>query len=52
MGSYEEFAQVTGLVDHGLPVYVDEVFDRADYPKALERLRQGEQLGKIVLRHE
>ncbi|HEY8526139.1 MAG TPA: zinc-binding dehydrogenase [Acidimicrobiales bacterium] len=51
MGSYEEFAQVTRLVDQGLPVYVDEVFDRADYPKALERLRRGEQLGKIVLRH-
>jgi hypothetical protein len=27
------------------------VFDRADYPKALERHRRGEQLGKIVLRH-
>ena len=34
-----------------LPVQVDEVFDRADYPAALERLRQGEQLGKVVLRH-
>jgi NADPH:quinone reductase-like Zn-dependent oxidoreductase len=52
MGSYEEFADVTRLVDQGLPVQVDEVFARSDYPKALERLRQGEQLGKIVLRHE
>jgi zinc-binding alcohol dehydrogenase/oxidoreductase len=52
MGSYEEFAEVTRLVDQGLPVHVDEVFARSDYPKALERLRQGEQLGKIVLRHE
>ena len=52
MGSYEEFDQVTRLVDQGLPVHVDEVFARSDYPKALERLRQGEQLGKIVLRHE
>jgi zinc-binding alcohol dehydrogenase/oxidoreductase len=52
MGSYEEFDQVTRLVDQGLPVQVDEVFARADYPKALERLRQGEQLGKVVLRHE
>jgi NADPH:quinone reductase-like Zn-dependent oxidoreductase len=51
MGSYEEFAQVTGLVGQGLPVQVDEVFDLADYPKALERLEAGAQLGKIVLRH-
>jgi NADPH:quinone reductase-like Zn-dependent oxidoreductase len=51
MGSYEEFAQVTDLVNQGLPVQVDEVFDLADYPKALERLRAGAQLGKIVLRH-
>jgi NADPH:quinone reductase-like Zn-dependent oxidoreductase len=51
MGSYEEFAQVTGLVAQGLPVTVDDVFDLADYPKALERLRGAEQLGKIVLRH-
>jgi len=51
MGSYEEFDAVTRLVAQGLPVAVDEVFDRADYPAALERLRGGEQLGKVVLRH-
>jgi NADPH:quinone reductase-like Zn-dependent oxidoreductase len=51
MGSYQEFADVTRLVEQGLPVHVDEVFDLADYPKALDRLRQGAQLGKIVLRH-
>jgi len=51
MGSYPEFDQVTGLVAAGLPVAVDEVFDRADYPAALERLAAGEQLGKVVLRH-
>ena len=51
MGSYPEFDQVTRLVDMGMPVQVDEVFDRADYPAALERLRRGEQLGKVVLRH-
>jgi zinc-binding alcohol dehydrogenase/oxidoreductase len=51
MGSYPEFAQVTRLVGSGLPVQVDEVFDRSDYPSALERLRRGEQLGKVVLRH-
>ena len=44
--------QVTGLMGQGLPVQVDEVFAREDYPKALERLAQGEQLGKIVLRNE
>ena len=51
MGSYEEFDDVVRLVQQGLPVAVDEVFDRADYPKALDRLASGEQLGKIVLRH-
>jgi zinc-binding alcohol dehydrogenase/oxidoreductase len=51
MGSYPEFDDVTALVGQGLDVHVDEVFDRADYPAALERLRKGEQLGKIVLRH-
>jgi NADPH:quinone reductase-like Zn-dependent oxidoreductase len=51
MGSYQEFAEVTALVAQGVPVQVDEVFPLADYPKALERLEQGEQLGKIVLQH-
>lgn len=51
MGSYEEFASLTALVERGLPVQIDGVFDLVDYPKALDRLEQGEQLGKIVLRH-
>jgi zinc-binding alcohol dehydrogenase/oxidoreductase len=51
MGSYPEFAELTTLVSQGLPVQVDEVVPLADYPKALERLEQGEQLGKIVLQH-
>jgi len=51
MGSYPEFDQVTRLVAQGLPVQVDEVFTRADYPQALERLARGEQLGKVVLSH-
>jgi len=51
MGSYQEFADLTTLVGQGLPVQVDEVVPLADYPKALERLEQGEQLGKIVLQH-
>ena len=51
MGSYPEFDDVTRLVAQGLPITVDEVFDLAGYPTALDRLRQGAQLGKIVLRH-
>jgi len=51
MGSYEEFDAVTRLVAQGLDVAVDEVFDLADYPAALERLRSGEHMGKVVLRH-
>ena len=51
MGSYPEFDEVTALVAQGLDVRVDEVLDRSDYAAALERLRRGEQLGKIVLRH-
>jgi zinc-binding alcohol dehydrogenase/oxidoreductase len=51
MGSYPEFADVTRLVGQGLAVQVDEVVDRADYPAALDRLREGRQLGKVVLRH-
>jgi zinc-binding alcohol dehydrogenase/oxidoreductase len=51
MGSYPEFAEVTALVDQGLTVSVDQVMDLDDYPVALERLREGRQLGKIVLRH-
>ena len=51
MGSYPEFDHVTRLVAQGLPITVDDVFDLEDYPAALERLHQGAQLGKIVLRH-
>ncbi|MCU1396832.1 MAG: hypothetical protein JWM34_5260 [Ilumatobacteraceae bacterium] len=51
LGSYEEFAAVTGLVADGLPITVDRTFALADYASALERLEAGEQLGKIVLEH-
>jgi zinc-binding alcohol dehydrogenase/oxidoreductase len=51
MGSYQEFADVSTLMAHGLPVQIDKVFDLADYPAALDRLEAGDQLGKIVLRH-
>ena len=51
MGSHTEFDEVVRLVNRGLPIAVDQVFDRADYPAALERLASGDQLGKVVLRH-
>ena len=51
MGSYEEFEQVSTLVEHGLPMHIDRTFGIDDYPAALDRLEQGAQLGKIVLLH-
>ena len=51
MGSYQEFAELTALVDKGLDVHVDRVFPLADYPAALAHLEAGEQLGKVVLDH-
>ena len=51
MGSYQEFVELTALVDKGLDVQVDEVLPLSEYPAALARLEAGEQLGKIVLRH-
>jgi D-arabinose 1-dehydrogenase-like Zn-dependent alcohol dehydrogenase len=51
MGSYEEFAEVTRLIDAGVPVQIDRTYPLDQYDEALERLAQGEQLGKIVLTH-
>lgn len=52
MGSYREFDELTGMVERGLPVPVDAVVDGLDaYPEALDRLRAGVQLGKVVVRH-
>ena len=51
MGGYGEFAEVTRLVEQGLPVSVDSTFDLESYPTALERLDAGAQLGKLVLTH-
>ena len=52
MGSYHEFDELTGLVDRGLPVPVDAVVEGLDaYPEALDRLRAGVQLGKVVVLH-
>jgi NADPH:quinone reductase-like Zn-dependent oxidoreductase len=51
MGGYGEFAEVTRLVDQGLPVSVDSSLDLEAYPTALARLEAGAQLGKVVLTH-
>ena len=51
MGGYGEFAEVTRLVEQGLPVSVDSTFDLESYPAALGRLEAGAQLGKVVLQH-
>jgi NADPH:quinone reductase-like Zn-dependent oxidoreductase len=52
MGSYEEFDQLLDLVQQGLPIAIDSVHPLSDYETALAKLERGEQLGKIVLRHE
>jgi zinc-binding alcohol dehydrogenase/oxidoreductase len=49
MGSYQEFAALTRLVEAGLPIRIDRTYPLAEYPTALDRLTNGEQLGKIVL---
>jgi NADPH:quinone reductase-like Zn-dependent oxidoreductase len=52
MGSYQEFLEVTRLVEQGLPVAVDATFGLDEYPRALERLETAAQLGKLVLTHQ
>jgi zinc-binding alcohol dehydrogenase/oxidoreductase len=52
MGSYEEFAEVTRLIDDGVAVHIDRTYPVEQYEQALQRLAQGEQLGKIVLTHQ
>ena len=51
MGSYTEFADVTRLIEAGVPVTIDRVLPLAEYESAIARLEAGEQLGKIVLQH-
>lgn len=51
MGSYEEFDQLLGLVESGLPIEIDSVHRFQDYEEALDRLRRGDHLGKIVIDH-
>ena len=50
-GSQIEFEYVTELIADGLPIIVDDVFPLSEYPAAIERLRTGAQLGKVVLDH-
>lgn len=50
-GSQEEFLHVCGLVEDGLAVVIDQVVPLSEYPAALDRLRRGDQFGKIVLDH-
>jgi len=52
MGSYREFDEVSALVRQGLDIHVDRTYPLDAYMEALVRLEHGEQLGKIVLRHE
>ena len=52
MGAPEEFAALTAAVAAGLEVHIDTELALDEYPAALERLEQGAQLGKIVLRHD
>jgi NADPH:quinone reductase-like Zn-dependent oxidoreductase len=51
MGSYEEFDAVTELVAQGVAVHIDREYPLDEYRDAVTRLQNGEQLGKIVLRH-
>ena len=51
MGGYGEFARVCALVDQGLPVAIGLEVSVDEYPRALERLAEGGQVGKVVLHH-
>lgn len=51
MGNDEEFAHMLRLTEsHRLIPCIDRVFELKDAPKALNRLRNTQQMGKIVLR--
>ena len=51
MGSYEEFDAVSDLIECGVAVHIDREYAVSEYSDAIARLENGEQLGKIVLRH-
>ena len=51
MGGYGEFDQVTRLVEQGLPIAIDLEVSIDEYPRALARLAEGGQMGKVVLHH-
>ncbi|MFO2550678.1 zinc-binding dehydrogenase [Alicyclobacillus cycloheptanicus] len=51
MGSNEEFLDMLSFIEqHGIRPVIDEVVPLASYRRAFERLKAGEQLGKIGLR--
>ncbi len=52
MGSYQEFDRGHATRRAGSADPRRRACRLAEYPTALDRLEQGEQLGKIVLRHE
>ena len=51
LGSHQEFVQVTGMIENGLDILIDEVYPFRSYDEALARLAKGDQLGKLVLDH-
>ena len=53
MGTQEEFAAMLSLFEtHKIKPVIDEVFDMADAEKAIRKMDNGAQFGKIVLRNE
>ena len=53
MGTQKEFAAMLSLFEtHKIKPVIDEVFDMADAEKAIRKMDNGAQFGKIVLRNE
>ena len=51
MGNDEEFAHMLRLVaSYSIVPLIDSVFDFEEFPKALNRIKSGKQMGKVVLR--
>jgi D-arabinose 1-dehydrogenase-like Zn-dependent alcohol dehydrogenase len=52
MGSQEEFGEMLRFVEaHRIVPVVDEVFRLEDGNEAMEKMRNGNQFGKLVLRN-
>ncbi len=51
MGNDDEFAEMLAFInDHKIIPIVDEVFELAQAQTAIEKMSQGKQFGKIVLK--